>query len=74
MISAAAFASELPCSLAQTQLDSLYSHYQLLCRWNVKVNLVSAKSLKTDPIRHYAEGLFLAAHLPSIPLRIIDLG
>ncbi len=51
-------------------LPELEAHYQLLCRWNQKLNLTSEESLE----RHYGESLFLAEHLPAGPLRIADIG
>ena len=51
-------------------LPELEAHYELLSRWNQKLNLTSEDSLE----RHYGESLFLAQHLPPGPLRIADIG
>jgi 16S rRNA (guanine(527)-N(7))-methyltransferase RsmG len=51
-------------------LPELEAHYELLQRWNQKLNLTSEESIE----RHYGESLFLAAHLPEGPLRIADVG
>ena len=42
-------------------LPELEAHYQLLLKWNQKLNLTSEESLE----RHYGESLFLAEHLPA---------
>jgi len=51
-------------------LPELEAHYQLLLKWNQKLNLTSEESLE----RHYGESLFLAEHLPAGNLKIIDIG
>jgi len=53
---------------------ALHSHYDLLCRWNPKLNLVSRHSLAGAAIRHYGESLFLASRLPAGQLRVVDVG
>jgi 16S rRNA (guanine(527)-N(7))-methyltransferase RsmG len=52
----------------------LIRHYELLCRWNPKLNLVSKKSLNEAETRHYGESLLLASRLPQGPLRVVDVG
>ena len=61
-------------TLSNEQLRALQEHYELLCRWNRKLNLTSIDSLEQAVERHYCESLFLAAHLPLQPLRIVDIG
>ena len=51
-------------------LPELEAHYQLLQKWNQKLNLTSEESLE----RHYGESLFLAERLPPGTLRIVDIG
>ena len=51
-------------------LPELERHYELLRRWNQKLNLTTEESLE----RHYGESIFLAEHLPPGPLRIADVG
>ena len=60
--------------LTAPQLHFLEAHYQLLLRWNRVLNLTAIDSLEKAVERHYAESLFLAAHLPRKPLRIADIG
>ena len=61
-------------TLSDDRLEALKSHYELLLRWNSRLNLTSIESLEEAVERHYCESLFLAAHLPSNPLRIADVG
>lgn len=61
-------------SLSPVQIAGLKTHYELLCRWNRKLNLTSIASLEEAVERHYCEALFLAAHLSPAPLRIVDIG
>jgi len=53
---------------------ALRAHYELLCRWNPKLNLVSKRSLPEAGTRHYGESLLLISHLPPGPLRVVDVG
>ena len=61
-------------SLSSGQIEALENHYELLLRWNTRLNLTSIESLEEAVERHYCESLFLAAHLPPGPLRIADIG
>jgi 16S rRNA (guanine527-N7)-methyltransferase len=62
--------------LAQSQIDQLYRHYELLLRWNERMNLTTVKPGPAAVIRHYCESLFFAAHLPveSDRVSVLDLG
>jgi 16S rRNA (guanine527-N7)-methyltransferase len=61
-------------TLTLQQLTLLEEHYNLLLRWNRKMNLTRITSL-LDAVRfHYCESLYLARQLPGSPLRIIDVG
>ena len=60
--------------LSALQLDQLESHYELLVRWNRKMNLIRASGLRQLVQLHYCESLFLGTLLPRGPLRIADLG
>ena len=60
--------------LTGDQLTLLEQHYQLLLRWNQKMNLTRIVSVG-DAIRyHYCESLYLAKSLPEGALRIVDIG
>jgi 16S rRNA (guanine527-N7)-methyltransferase len=60
--------------LAPQQLALLEEHYQLLLRWNQKMNLTRIASLQDAVHFHYCESLYLAMRLPDGPLRIVDVG
>jgi 16S rRNA (guanine527-N7)-methyltransferase len=52
----------------------LEAHWELLERWNRKLNLTTISHLEEAVERHYAESLFLGMHLPVGPLRVVDIG
>ena len=56
------------------QLVLLEEHYQLLLRWNRKINLTRITRLQDAVRYHYCESLYLATRLPGGPLRIVDVG
>ena len=60
--------------LSNEQFRSLETHYAQLKRWNAVLNLTSVRTVKEAVDRHYFESLFLAAHLPPGPLRVVDIG
>ena len=60
--------------LSQAQLETLEQHYQLLLRWNRRLNLTRITQL-TEAVRfHYCESLYLGRFLPPGPLKVADLG
>ena len=61
-------------SLTDQQLDLLEAHYNLLVKWNARLNLTRIESLEEVVRLHYCESLFLGANLPAGPLRIVDVG
>jgi 16S rRNA (guanine527-N7)-methyltransferase len=60
--------------LTPQQLMLLEEHYQLLLRWNQKINLTRITSVQDAVRYHYCESLYLATRLPKGPLRIVDIG
>src|SRR5690349_5702848 len=50
--------------LSAFQVGQLYSHYELLVKWNEKINLTSVRSAEELVVRHYCESLFFGSHLP----------
>ena len=60
--------------LTDWQRAQLESHYDLLLRWNQKLNLISGRSEAELVERHYYESLFLGRHLPAGSLRVADIG
>jgi 16S rRNA (guanine(527)-N(7))-methyltransferase RsmG len=61
-------------TLPESFNPALRAHFDLLCRWNPKLNLVSKRSLAEAATRHYGESLLLASRLPQGPLRVVDVG
>ena len=62
------------CVLSPEQVGQLLGHYELLLRWNKRLNLTSVRSEEEVVERHYCESLFLGVHLPPGPLSLVDLG
>ncbi len=60
--------------LPEERLLLLEQHYKLLVRWNKVLNLTRVDRPEEAAERHYAEALFLAAHLPEGHLRVADIG
>jgi 16S rRNA (guanine527-N7)-methyltransferase len=60
--------------LSVTQVGKLYEHYELLLRWNQRMNLTTVKPGPEMVIRHYCESLFFAAHLPDDKVSVLDVG
>lgn len=59
----------------EKQLEQMEAHFQLLLRWNEKLNLTRITDLPEAVTRHYGESAFLTAQLPSAAgLRIADIG
>lgn len=58
------------------RIDQLYRHYELLIRWNQRMNLTTVAPGADAVIRHYRESLFLASHLPAAKeqITILDVG
>jgi 16S rRNA (guanine527-N7)-methyltransferase len=63
-------------NLSESQINQLYRHYELLLRWNQRMNLTTVKPGPETVIRHYCESLFFAAHLPAAleKTSVLDLG
>ena len=62
--------------LSEVQIVQLYTHYELLIRWNQRMNLTTVKPGRDTVVRHYCESLFFAAHLPADDnnISVLDLG
>ena len=61
-------------SLTDEQVATLAQHYELLLRWNLRLNLTRVSKLEEAVRFHYGESLFLAQALPPGPLRVVDVG
>jgi len=60
--------------LSGHQLDLLEAHFNLLARWNARLNLTRIDSIEEAVRFHYCESLFVATKLPPGPLTIVDVG
>jgi 16S rRNA (guanine527-N7)-methyltransferase len=60
--------------LAPSQLNLLARHFDLLLRWNRKINLTSIRSTAEILTRHFGEALFLARALNLKTGTLADLG
>ena len=60
--------------LSPVQLDALEKHYQLMLRWNGRLNLTRVTAVENAVQLHYCESLLLGLHLPSGPLTVADVG
>lgn len=62
--------------LSARQMEELYFHYELLRRWNVKMNLTSIRSPEEIVVQHYCESLFFAVNVPDLfgAAEIADIG
>jgi 16S rRNA (guanine527-N7)-methyltransferase len=62
--------------LADMQIDQLYRHYELLLRWNQRMNLTTVRPGPQAVVRHYCESLFFADRIPvaSDVVRVLDAG
>lgn len=56
---------EIP--LSDHQLHALFNHFQLLSKWNERMDLTSIETPTEIVSRHYCESLFFAANLPPTP-------
>lgn len=63
-------------TLSDDQIRQLWEHYDVLLRWNERINLTSIPPGREMVIRHYCESLFFAAQLPVTPqpISILDMG
>ena len=62
------------CELTERQIQRLESHFDLMSRWNRRLNLTSISDLSTVVRRHYCESLELAVALPAGRASVVDLG
>ena len=46
--------------LSDLQIGQLYQHYEMLLRWNQRMNLTTVQPGPETVIRHYCESLFFA--------------
>jgi 16S rRNA (guanine527-N7)-methyltransferase len=61
-------------ALSEHQIALLWTHYELLSRWNRVLNLTAIRDLAEVVDRHYCESLLLGAQLPPEPVSVLDVG
>jgi|KBSMisStaDraftv2_1062788.scaffolds.fasta_scaffold104496_3 16S rRNA (guanine527-N7)-methyltransferase len=61
-------------ALTIEQIEQLEAHYDLLVRWNARLNLTRIESVEEAVRLHYCESLFAGIKLPAGPLRVVDVG
>ena len=60
--------------LSQAQMQRLERHYEIMVRWNRRLNLTSVTELGDAVDLHYAESLFLASLLSAERWEVADFG
>ncbi len=58
--------------ISDAQIQRLFAHYELLARWNRRLNLTTVIDMPAAVYRHYCESLFVAAHISGTA--IVDVG
>ena len=68
--------AELFQDLSAVQVSQLFQHYEILERWNQRMNLTSLKPGPEMVVRHYCESLFFARHIPDgfAGMSVVDIG
>jgi len=56
------------------QVEALYRHFELLVRWNQKMNLTAVRNPEEMVVRHYCESLFFASRIPADWSDFVDIG
>ncbi len=67
-------AAPLGLPISETQFWQLATHFELLLRWNQKINLSAVRDPRRIAERHFEESLFLATLLPAPVGLMIDVG
>lgn len=62
------------CAVNDGQCEALERHFEILVRWNRRLNLTSIRQPEEMVVRHYCESVFLAQHLPEGEIRVADVG
>lgn len=60
--------------LTSHQVDQLQAHFDLMIKWNRTINLTKVTAPAEAAVKHYAESIFLAAHLPINIQTLADIG
>lgn len=62
------------CELSAAQVALLGEHFELLQRWNARMNLTSIRRPAEVIERHYCESVFVGCHLPEGEVSVVDIG
>ena len=60
--------------LNDKQLSLFYTYYRELLAWNLKINLVSAKSSLDIPLKHFIDSLMPLPFVRNTSARLLDIG
>ena len=61
--------------ITDAQASALQAHYELLVRWNARINLTAIRTMEEVVVRHYCESLFLGRKLAAPSgCTVFDLG
>ena len=66
--------TKIPFSLNADQISRLERHYELLLRWNQRINLTSIRDPSEIVRRHFGESLYLASQVSNEPGSVVDVG
>ncbi len=61
-------------ALGAAQAEALWRHYELMARWNARINLTRVVELEAAVRNHYAESLFVAGQIPAGARTVLDVG
>lgn len=60
--------------VSEEECEALRKHFEILVRWNRRLNLTSVREPRQMILRHYCESVFLGAQLPEGEIRVVDVG
>lgn len=74
-LDAASFERELRARAGEVAgTSALFDHFELLSRWNARLNLTAIRDELEMVERHYCESIFLALHVPRETRTVLDIG
>lgn len=56
------------------EIEKLFCHFDLLRRWNARLNLTAIRDEVEMVERHFCESIFLARHVPRETRTVFDIG
>lgn len=60
--------------VSDVQAAAMEAHWQMLLRWNARLNLTAITDMEGGVRRHYVEGIVVAGAVPGGPLGVADVG